>query len=185
MDKMSKSDPFVVLRWKTDTDVNWREVGRTEIVSNSQSPNFTAQFTLTYIFEEVQSLRLEVYDADSAYKTNDASQLVLSKQDFQGVAETTMAEILGTSSQTAELNLTNAKLGATDAGKVFVRMDEVEHQHDLVTLKLRAQQVDKKDLMSSDPFLKMARVLETGERVYVFKTEVQSHTLNPQWRTIQ
>lgn len=59
-------------------------IGRTEIISNDQNPNFTAQFTLTYIFEEVQSLRLEVYDADTAFKTNDASELVLAKQDFQG-----------------------------------------------------------------------------------------------------
>lgn len=183
MDRISKSDPFVVLLWKTDTDVHWREVGRTEIVSNNQSPQFVAQFALTYIFEEVQSLKLDVYDADSVYKTNDASHLILSKQDFQGTAETTMAEILGTNSQTAELALRGTKPGAS--GKVFVRMDEVEHQHDLVTLKLRAQQVDKKDLTTSDPFLKMARQLETGGLVYIFKTEVQSRTLNPQWRTIQ
>lgn len=46
-------------------------------------------------------------------------------------------------------------------------------------------QVDKKDLTSSDPYLKMARLLETGERTYIFKTEVQSRTLNPVWREIQ
>lgn len=46
-------------------------------------------------------------------------------------------------------------------------------------------QVDKKDLTSSDPYLKMARVLETGEQTYIFKTEVQSRTLNPVWREIQ
>lgn len=94
-----------------------------------------------------------------------------------------MAEILGTGSQIAELALRSHRAGV--CGKVFVRMDEVEHQHDLVTVKLRAQQVDKKDLTTSDPFLKVARVLETGEAVYVFKTEVQSRTLNPQWKTIQ
>lgn len=46
-------------------------------------------------------------------------------------------------------------------------------------------QVDKKDFTSSDPYLKMARVLETGEQTYIFKTEVQSRTLNPVWREIQ
>ena len=59
-------------------------IGRTEIISNDQNPNFVAQFILTYIFEEVQSLRFEVYDADSVYKTNDATHLLLPKQDFQG-----------------------------------------------------------------------------------------------------
>lgn len=58
-----------------------------------------------------------------------------------GVCETTMAEILGTVGQTAALNLTDAKGATAGVGEVFVRMDEVEHQHDLVTLKLRAQHV--------------------------------------------
>lgn len=51
--------------------------------------------------------------------------------------------------------------------------------------KNRNPKVDKKDLTTSDPFLKIARVLETGECVYVFKTEVQSRTLNPKWKQIQ
>lgn len=58
--------------------------GRTEIITNDQNPNFTAQFSLTYLFEEVQRVRLEVYDVDTAYKSSDASNLDLGKQDFQG-----------------------------------------------------------------------------------------------------
>lgn len=59
-----------------------------------------------------------------------------------GVAETTMAEILGTSSQMATIPLTDPKTGRSEGtGTVSVRMDEVEHQHDLVTIKLRAKQV--------------------------------------------
>lgn len=27
MDRRSKSDPFVVVKWKTDTDDTWKEVG--------------------------------------------------------------------------------------------------------------------------------------------------------------
>lgn len=30
MDRLSKSDPFVVVKWKTDTDEDWREVGERE-----------------------------------------------------------------------------------------------------------------------------------------------------------
>ncbi|CAM9714165.1 unnamed protein product [Ectocarpus sp. 12 AP-2014] len=184
MDRLSKSDPFVVVKWKTDSDETWREIGRTEIITNDQNPNFTAQFSLTYLFEEVQRVRLEVYDVDTAFKTNDATNLDLGRQDFQGFAETTMAEVLGTSGQTSTLPLVK-NTGRAGQAVVSIRMDEVEHQHDLVTLKLRALNVDKKDLTSSDPYLKMARVLETGEQTYIFKTEVQSRTLNPVWREIQ
>ncbi len=50
---------------------------------------------------------------------------------------------------------------------------------------MQPSQVDKKDLTSSDPYLKIARLLETGEQTYVFKTEVQKRTLNPVWKEIQ
>lgn len=60
-----------------------------------------------------------------------------------GFVETTMAEILGTNSQTSTIPLTDPKTGRSGAGMgtISVRMDEVEHQHDLVTIKLRAKQV--------------------------------------------
>lgn len=52
-----------------------------------------------------------------------------------------MAEVLGTNGQTATLPLVDVKTGKKAKGTVSVRMDEVEHQHDLVTLKLRAKNV--------------------------------------------
>ena len=51
-----------------------------------------------------------------------------------------MAEVLGANTQTATLPLTNPRTGSSGNGTVTIRMDEVEHQHDLVTIKLRALQ---------------------------------------------
>lgn len=52
-----------------------------------------------------------------------------------------MAEVLGTNGQTATMQLREQKTGKLAKGTVSVRMDEVEHQHDLVSLKLRATHV--------------------------------------------
>lgn len=43
-----------------------------------------SQFSLTYLFEEIQRLRFEVYEATGIYKSKDANQLVLAKQDYKG-----------------------------------------------------------------------------------------------------
>lgn len=51
-----------------------------------------------------------------------------------------MAEVLGKTGQTASLPLVK-KAGRAGQATVSIRMDEVEHQHDLVTLKLRALHV--------------------------------------------
>ena len=60
---------------------------------------------------------------------------------FAGYAETTMAEVLGTNGQTATLPLLDPKTGRKGQGTISIRLDEIEHQHDLVTLKLRAKNV--------------------------------------------
>lgn len=57
-----------------------------------------------------------------------------------GYAETTMAQVLGTNEQMVTLPLSHPKTGNRPRGTVSIRMDELEHQHDLVTLKLRALQ---------------------------------------------
>ena len=31
MDRRSKSDPFVVAKWKTDTDDTWKEIGESPV----------------------------------------------------------------------------------------------------------------------------------------------------------
>ena len=33
MDKLSKSDPFIVVKWKTDSDETWREIGESAVLS--------------------------------------------------------------------------------------------------------------------------------------------------------
>lgn len=57
-----------------------------------------------------------------------------------GYAETTMAQVLGTNEQMMTMPLSHPKTGNRPRGTVSIRMDELEHQHDLVTLKLRALQ---------------------------------------------
>ena len=71
---MSKSDPFIVV-YEMNSAKQWIELGRTEVIVNSQaflllsclksSPAFVKKIFLTYKFEEIQKLRFVVYDADT------------------------------------------------------------------------------------------------------------------------
>lgn len=60
-----------------------------------------------------------------------------------GYAEITMAEVLGKNGQTMTLPLISPRTGKASEGTVSIAMDELKHQHDLVTLKLRAVQVGR------------------------------------------
>ncbi|KAG5184337.1 hypothetical protein JKP88DRAFT_163276 [Tribonema minus] len=66
MDQGSLSDPFVVLKRKEPRGGAWVEVARTEIVANNLNPAWAKLITVDYMFEEVQYLRFEVYDAGTA-----------------------------------------------------------------------------------------------------------------------
>lgn len=63
LDRMSNTDAFVVVYLSGPGGAAGREIGRTEVVKDSNSPEFTTQFKLDYHFEEVQNLRFDVYDS--------------------------------------------------------------------------------------------------------------------------
>jgi hypothetical protein len=58
----------------------WVEVGRTEIITDNHNPTFVTAIEISFLFEERQPLKVEIYDAD------DLTQLAsLAKQDFLGI----------------------------------------------------------------------------------------------------
>jgi hypothetical protein len=62
------------------------QVGRTENIQNTLSPQFTRSFEMDYYFEEVQTVRVTVYDIDN--KTPK-----LSDDDYLGSIETTLGQV--------------------------------------------------------------------------------------------
>ncbi|KAF1788399.1 EF-Hand 1, calcium-binding site [Phytophthora cactorum] len=76
----------------------WREVGRTETINNTPDPTFAKSFQVDFFFEEVQRLRVEVFDRDSSSER-------LSDHDFLGCVEITMGQLMSSKGQSAVLKL--------------------------------------------------------------------------------
>ncbi|CAN8032547.1 unnamed protein product [Ixodes persulcatus] len=64
-DVMSKSDPMCVVLMCRGGSQQYSEIGRTEVIKNTQDPDFVKKFVEDYYFEESQKMRFEVYDIDS------------------------------------------------------------------------------------------------------------------------
>jgi len=62
------------------------QIGRTENIKNSLSPEFSRAFGLDYYFEEIQQLLFAVYDMDN-------STPQVSDDDFLGQIECTLGEV--------------------------------------------------------------------------------------------
>ena len=95
LDTFSKSDPFCVVECKTPGGQSeWLEVGRTECVMDNLNPVWQKKIVLDYNFEQRQMLRLSVYDLDS-----DSVGSKLENQDFLGVAECSLGEVVSKQSR--------------------------------------------------------------------------------------
>merc|ERR1712168_1407414 len=103
---------------------------------------------MDYHFEEIQTMKFEVYDND-----NDVSYNLLS-HDFIGSVTTTLGSIIGEFCGKCELQLNNDRYRGKSAGTLIVRAEEVSGNKDVVTLSLCGKGLDKKDWFGkSDPYL--------------------------------
>uniref|UniRef100_A0A8C9VN19 Copine 7 n=1 Tax=Scleropages formosus TaxID=113540 RepID=A0A8C9VN19_SCLFO len=84
-DTLNKSDPCVILM--VQSQGQWTELDRTEVIKSNLHPVFAKVFTLDYYFEEVQKLRFEVYDIHGTHSIGTRDD------DFLGGMECTLGQV--------------------------------------------------------------------------------------------
>ncbi|XP_032557149.1 copine-7 isoform X2 [Chiroxiphia lanceolata] len=171
-DTLNKSDPCVLLLMQSQGQ--WMEVDRSEVIKSNLNPVFAKIFTVDYYFEEVQKLRFEVYDSHghAGVGTHD--------DDFLGGMECTVGQIVAQKRVTKPLFLKYGKF----AGKstITIISEEISGNNGYVELAFRAKKLDDKDLFSkSDPFLEIYRIDDDRSEQLVYRTEVVKNNLSPVW----
>ncbi|KAL3512068.1 hypothetical protein ACH5RR_024785 [Cinchona calisaya] len=188
-DVLSKSDPMAVIYTKRK-DGSLQELGRTEVVLNSLSPNWIKKFNITYQFETVQYLVFQVYDVDTQFHNIDTKMLKLEEQQFLGEANCTLSEIFTKSNKSLTLNLAYTQESSRSAvpkklGELVVYAEESHASKTTTELVLRCSDLESKDLFSkSDPFLVISKVTESGVAVPICKTEVLKNDHSPVWKPV-
>ncbi|KAF1323475.1 Copine-like protein, partial [Globisporangium splendens] len=185
-DFLSESDPFLVVYLQEDAR-SWREIGRTETVVNTADPTFTKAFHIDFFFEEVQRLRIEVFDRDSPSNK-------LSDHDFLGCVELTMGQLMSSTGQSMVLSLLQKEKGRHVygiSGHVVISAEEVSTCSDMISVQFAGEKLDNKDgwFGASDPFLNIYRIKDENADpaspnswVHVWKSETIMDNLNPRWR---
>ncbi|GAB0490069.1 hypothetical protein MMPV_001299 [Pyropia vietnamensis] len=128
-DVMSKSDPFAVLYIRAARQSKYVELGRTETLKDTVNPRFVSSFELPYAFEQLQELRVAVYDRDSPSSD-------LRKHDFIGAAECALAQIVTSPGRCIKLNLVNAAARRRQCGFVSLTGEEVSTTKKMVYMDL-------------------------------------------------
>ncbi|GJT42704.1 BONZAI 1-like protein [Tanacetum coccineum] len=73
-------------------DGSLQEIGRTEVVLNSLSPQWIKKVIITYQFEVVQTLLFRVYDVDTQFHGVEEKMLNLEEQQLLGEVTCLLSE---------------------------------------------------------------------------------------------
>ncbi|GAB6021481.1 Copine-8 [Chamberlinius hualienensis] len=172
-DVFSKSDPVVALFMQPFGHQRWVEIDRTETIDNSLNPDFAHKFIVTFMFEELQKLKFEVYDVDSSSQR-------LEDHEFLGLMECSLGELV--SSGSLEKPLCNRRNGFT-RGTIIVTVEELPACKVDLTLQFAGKKLSKKNFFGkSDPFITISKSNEDGSYTVVRRTEYLIRNLNPTWK---
>lgn len=171
-DVSSKSDPCAV--FYVDQKGSWSEFGRTENMVNCQDPKFTKTFVMDYFFEEVQKVKIQVYDIDNKSPK-------LTDDDFLGELECNLATIVSRNPLVEPLK--KKKGGPIGGSMITIRSEEMKEGGENAHMSFSAKKLDNKDFMGkSDPYLEVLKQSPDGSWQAAHRTEVIKNTLNPVWR---
>jgi hypothetical protein len=168
MDTFSNSDPFCVVY------VNGAEIGRTEVIKDTQNPKFTKSFVLDYFFEEVQTVKVTVYDEDKKGSSN------LRHHDLQGSVDFHLGYLLGSQGQSITVPIAGGRNST-----MTIHGEEVASCSEFLSAQLKGIKLKNKEGMfgTSDPFFVLSRVREDGSWTPVYKSMSIPRNLNPVWPT--
>eukprot|EP00039_Didymoeca_costata_P030889 m.31966 g.31966 ORF g.31966 m.31966 type:complete len:532 (+) comp8364_c0_seq2:55-1650(+) len=177
-DVLSKSDPMCIVYMSSlQSNNQFVEIGRTERIKNTEDPEFVTPINVNYFFEEVQQLRLTVYDSDANQGGGSLQQ-----HDFIGECEATLGEVVGAGGGHFSKPLLQ-KEGKKKGGIINVEANEVKESNSSITLHFAGKHLDKKDFFGkSDPYLEISYENSVGGWSVVHKTEVIKKTLDPTWK---
>ncbi|ETO09973.1 hypothetical protein RFI_27403 [Reticulomyxa filosa] len=141
LDVNSPSDPFVVISRKDEKKNDYVRLNHTEVAKDNQSPDFTKEILVDYLFEEVQIIRLDVWDSDNS------NMYDMSKHDFIGWAEFVLGDLVTAKGQKLAMKLKNKQgkplIVKEMPASITVRCEEVKSNNDELVLAVGAKDLPK------------------------------------------
>jgi len=185
LDVMSPSDPFVVFSMRNNKSDQYQVFEYSEIVWDNSNPDFVKQIQIDYLFEEVQRIKLDFYDADS----ND--QHDLSQHDYIGAFEFLVGDLVTANGQKLTGQLRKRGEKVYDSNKrpciAAVRCEEVSQNRNEIEVQFAAQDLPKMDWFFGkvDGYLTLYRGTEDGGWAAVAQTNVVKKNYNPTWQPLK
>lgn len=185
LDVMSPSDPFVVFSIRNNQNEQYQIFEYSEIVWDNSNPDFVKQIQIDYLFEEVQRIKLDFYDADTENQYN------LKDHDFIGTFEFLVGDLVTASGQKLTGQLRDKGAKVSDSKKrpciASIRCEEISNNRNEIELQFSAEKLPKMDWFfgKCDGYLTLYRGTEDGGWAAVAQTNVVKKNYNPVWAPLK
>ena len=153
MDTLSHTDAYVRVEERlasssTAAATRWRQVGRTEVVWDTESPSFTTSIEVAFHFEEQQDLRFTVMDKD----TMEADDLI-------GNALVSLGQIMSSRGGVFRASIFKPKYGRKPRGQLRISGEPVSACNDVLIAQFLGRNLRNMDGLfgKSDPFFTIER----------------------------
>ena len=141
----SKSDPFCVVSLQEGgSNSPFKEIGRTEIISNSLNPDWVKRMFLYYKFEAVQSIKFDVYAMAESYQTSSADKVNLKRQHHLGSVVSYLGQVIRSSGAWGGALV----VGGYQRGVIQVKSEEVAQSNTNIEMRLRIGKITRKAFIS-------------------------------------
>jgi hypothetical protein len=178
LDTFSNTDPFCVVSTRDPKTELMMVLGITEVIMDSQAPEWPTLFVVNYYFEAVQEITVRMYDRDGNYPLNQTNY-----HDFCGEVKFHLSSLMCSKGQQLSLNLANGKSG----GVCTIRAEPIANTNDIFTANFVASKLANKDGIfgRSDPFLRFYRLQENGQSSLCFQSKEVMNNLSPNFGNIR
>uniref|UniRef100_A0A7S2RUS5 C2 domain-containing protein n=1 Tax=Mucochytrium quahogii TaxID=96639 RepID=A0A7S2RUS5_9STRA len=169
-DLFSPSDPFAVIHVLRKG--RWELLGKTSVLKNKNTGSWPESFEMRFIFEEIQTLKVQVFDYDT-----------ITDHDLIGDCEFKLGNLMGSAGQTQKLAL--LKRNKSQGYLVIQGEKKDSDMGSNLVLKLDAIKLDSKDffgLRPSDPYFLLEREVPGGDWISIYKSEWYKDNNNPKWK---
>ena len=162
LDLMSPSDPFIVISIKDEMNNNYKRIATTEVVWDNPNADFSKEIKISYKFEEVQTIKCDIYDADTKDTT------YLNKHDYIGYCEFIIGDLVTSNGQKLVIPIKGKNNKPLPKVKklqplIIIRSSEIDDNHDELELTLNGYKLPKMDWFGKiDAFFQVYRKATDG-----------------------
>ncbi|CAG9322955.1 unnamed protein product [Blepharisma stoltei] len=179
-----KSHPLAELFIKHSSDGEWIKHGQTEMIDDTQNPEFLTSFVLSFSFEEQTYIKIKINDIHHSRHGHPE----IHDDDLIGIFECNLGQLVASPGKQVMKDLVRDHHNHhrhDNLGAIILRVEEIKENNDHVTIQFACEKLD--DVSSTfghlTPLFYLGKHMSNGAVQKFYKSEVRNR--NGEWKPVE